>query len=210
MRIIKCLLLYYSILPVWGYACDDVGVYAILKYIDDNKACISLISNSDDTMYVFSSYFDEECCVSEYIHRYEMKDKRYKLSFLPLLPYLSPNLSDNVVNAPSKIISYSQIKFDFVPIAPKDSVDIYIPKEALISKKYMRDVCAECKNKFDSFKWKKWKEERTDNIIYVEFAIYKDVSFAKPENYYFDEYRSAERALDFSIVIYKIVLNETN
>ena len=185
-------------------------VHATLKYYDDNEACISLINNSDDTVYVFSSYFDKELCRSVYLHRYAKKDKIYKLSFLPLLPYLSPNLSDNIILGPSKVISYSQIKFDFAPIAPNDNVDIYIPKEALVSKSYMRDVCAEFKNKNENFKWKKWKGERTDNIIHLEFAIYTDISFAKPENYYFDEYGAAEKALDYSIVVFEIALNETN
>lgn len=210
MRRTHCLLIYWSIFAFCGISCDTVVVHATLKYYDDNEACISLINNSNDTVYVFSSYFDKELCRSIYLHRYAKKDKMYKLSFLPLLPYLSPNLSDNVVDGASKIISKSQIKFVFISIAPKDTVDIYIPKEALVSNRYMRDVCAERKNKFDSIRWKKWKEERTDNLIHVEFAIYKDVSFAKLENYYFDEYKAAERALDYSIVICKIVLNETN
>ena len=197
-------------LPLWGVACDDVGVHATLRNLDNKEACISLINTSNDTVYVFSSYLEKEYCMSEYLHRYAMKDKTYKLSFLPLLPYLSPKFSDNIVDEPSKIISYSQINFCFIPIPPKDTVDIYIPKEALVSQRYMRDVCAERKNKFDSIKWKKWKKERTDNLIHVEFAIYKDVSFAEPDNYYLDEYWAAEKALDYSIVVFEIALNETN
>jgi hypothetical protein len=160
-----------------------------------------ITNNSPDTLFLFDSYLNEELYGSRYLHRYDKKAKRCKLSFLPLLPYLSPRYRDVVILGGEKIANKGQIIFHFKAIPPNETYAVSIPKDFFHSREYVDEVYPQKYSKFDRrIKFRSRKRNRCDDVL-VEFAIYKSVDLLKSENaYYFDELAFNEQALSYDIL----------
>lgn len=58
---------------------------------------INIENNSDnDTFYLFNSYLKDGLENAKYLKRFDKKNKQCKISFLPLITYLTTDRTDNI------------------------------------------------------------------------------------------------------------------
>lgn len=165
----------------------DFDSISITLLEETEEDFVFVICNStNDSTYLFDSYF-EKCndgyiYTSKYFHRYDKKNKIYKLSLLPILPELSLRgcCSDVLVFNKDKIIQNGHLTFTFSVIAPHDTLTIHINKDAFLSLFYVEDFHAErlsCYHHILNFNKMKIKTLKIiPKQIILELGIYKTVS----------------------------------
>ena len=160
---------------------DSISLSLLEENQEDYVFC--LYNNTQDTIYLFDGYF-EKCYdgyiyTSMYVHRYDKKSKRYKLSLLPILPELrlSGCLNDRMITSKDKLIRGAQMTFTFTTIAPYDSLMVSIRTEAFQSLQYVNDIHPEKLSCFHHLlpKMKKKKLKQIPPKILFELGIYKNV-----------------------------------
>ena len=180
-----------------------------LRLVNKSNDCMifEFINKSDDSLYLFDCYLNEISILSKenlydtkYLHRYDEKTKQCKISFLPLLPYLSVEYVDLTVIGEKRFVRKGQIIYHFSPIPPKGKLYISIPGTFFYSKKYVKDISLKSFSIFDKrIKFDDILKKECDQII-VEFAIYKNIDLLTSiDAYYLDEIRFNEQALSYEI-----------
>jgi hypothetical protein len=178
----------------------------------DNDFEFEIINNGKDTLYLFDSYLidrdkriitddkeNKEIQQSIYLHRYDEKTKQCKLSFLPLLPYLSAHYTDLILGR-NKVASKGQVLYHFRLIPPNSKNAIVISKSAFYSEDYVKEVYPQKISKFDTIKFRKSKHKKCDTVI-VEFALYKNIDLLNSKDaYYFDEFNFNKQALSYIVL----------
>jgi len=188
--------------------CDSFCVQFIGEKDDDFE--FELINNTQDTLYLFDSYIVErdrpyldgkEMQRSIYLHRFDKKTKQCKLSFLPLLPFLSVHYTDRLILGGNKVANKGQVLYHFRAIPPNSRNRIAISKSAFYTEDYINEVYPQKISKFEqTIKFRKSKHNRCNNVV-VEFALYKNIDLLMNEQaYYLDEYNFNEQALSYTIL----------
>ncbi|MDR1763090.1 MAG: metallopeptidase family protein, partial [Dysgonamonadaceae bacterium] len=176
----------------------------------NNNFEFDIINNTQDTLFLFDSYiFDRDRSFydstaiqqSIYLHRYDKKTKQCKLSFLPLLPYLSANYTGLLVLGGNKVAHTGQVLYHFRAIPPDSKNTVTISKCAFYSKDYVKEVYPQKISKFEhNIKFRKSKHKKCDSVV-VEFALYKNIDLLISERaYWSDEYNFNEQALSYIIL----------
>ncbi|MDH6310475.1 hypothetical protein M2451_004019 [Dysgonomonas sp. PFB1-18] len=167
-----------------------------------------LINNTSDSLYLFDSYLNENAFSdieqlynARYLHRFDRKENQCKLSFLPLIPYLSVERNDLYIIGENRLIRKGQILYSFKSILPHSKLCIKIPKESFYQEKYIKEVDTKKMSKFDKkMKIKNIDGVKCDNIV-VEFAVYKNINIINNfEAYYYNEFEFNEQVLSYSII----------
>lgn len=151
-------------------------------------------NNSEHHLWLFDSYLDPQygkvLFQSPYLHRVERKNNRFKLSFLPVTPWLSVRYSDLIRRNEKTICSPGQVIYHFRQITGNDSVTIAIPKEAFFSEEYVIDKPLVRYHSYDSARRVKFRTT-TDRpqlpFRTVEFAVYRSLEGINESNYYYNE-----------------------
>lgn len=142
------------------------------------------LNKSNDTLYLFSSYFDNYCPSSKYLHRVDLSKHVYRISFVPLIPFISYSLSDKIVLNDRRVISLGQVTYKFIQLLPKKSTTLNLEKN-IVFKNYnnknnlvedfnLKDLSFNQLNKLHFYNLKAIKKSCK---LKFEFAIYKDISF---------------------------------
>ena len=165
------------------HANDSIRLSLLEETQEEYVFCLH--NNTQDTIYLFDGYF-EKCYdgyiyTSMYVHRYDKKSKRYKLSLLPILPELrlSGCLNDRMITSKDKLVRGAQMTFTFTTIAPYDSLMVSIKTEAFQSLLYVNDIHPEKLSCFRNLlpKMKKKKLRRIPDEIIFELGVYKEVDY---------------------------------
>lgn len=149
---------------------------------------------SEHHLWLFDSYLDPQygkvLFQSPYLHRVERKNNRFKLSFLPVTPWLSVRYSDLIRRNEKTICTPGQVIYHFRQITGNDSVTIAIPKEAFFSEEYVIDKPLVRYHSYDSARRVKFRTT-TDRpqlpFRTVEFAVYRSLEGINESNYYYNE-----------------------
>lgn len=185
--------------------------YNIVPQLYSDTISVHIQNHSGHTVYLFSSYFDDSLVFSKYLRRYnEDRDVR-KISFLPLVPYLtftSGVLSDLIVPSYKKIVKLNQLRFCFITLHDNSEYVLKLPKALFDEILYVSDVNIE-----DVHIWNKelsWEDKMcSGNIaLFLEFAIYNDISNLTDEDTYCDGYRFDLAARSFNILSLNISREE--
>jgi hypothetical protein len=191
--------------------CDSMYIRFIEEKNDNFE--FEIVNKTKDSLYLFDSYlFDrdkriitsdkanKEIQQSIYLHRYDKKTKQCKLSFLPLLPYLSTHYTDFILGR-NKVAYKGQVLYHFMAIPPNSSNTILISKSAFYSEDYVKEVYPQKIPKFEhNIKFRKSKHKKCDAVI-VEFALYKNIDLLISKDiYYFDEFNFNEQALSYTVL----------
>ncbi len=177
----------------------DVNITNIEQ--DKDQIILDIYNASSDTIYLFDSYLHESLPISKYLHRYNYRYNEYKLSFLPLLPYLSVDLSDTYISTNNKILYKGQILYHFIPIYPFGSHKIKLPINALFVNEYVDDINPWQFTKFDKSIEFKNRFMQIPQIIILEFAIYLKLKWLTNQHaYYFNEVEFNNEALSYHIL----------
>jgi len=199
--------------------CDSFCVRFIQENGNDFE--FELINNTQDTLYLFDSYlqttnsylqeseFAPYLYHSKYLHRFDKKEKKCKLSLLPLLPYLGFKIHSPVTLGIDKVARKFQVLYHFRAIPPNSRNKIVISKSAFYTEDYVYEVYPQQISKFERtirFRKSKNKHKHCSSIV-VEFALYKSIDLLTSEKaYYFDEYNFNEQALSYTILSVSIDL----
>ena len=152
-----------------------------------------LHNNAGQPLWLFDSYLDPKygdvLFQSPYLHRVDRKTNRFKLSFLPVSPWLSLNHSDLIIRNRETIRYPGQVVYHFRKMAEKDSLEVAIPKEAFLCEEYVIDrpltkyhyYDAPHKVKFRTATRRPQQSSRT-----VEFALFQSLNGINENNYYYN------------------------
>ena len=197
--------------------CDSFCVQFIGEKDDDFE--FELINNTQDTLHLFDSYlFDRDIRIdtyldgkemqrSIYLHRFDEKTKQCKLSFLPLLPFLSVHYTDLIIFEGHKLAKRGNVLYHFRAVPPNSRNKIEISKSAFYTEDYVYEVYPQKISKFEhTIKFHKSNNDCCGNIV-VEFALYKNIDLLRNEQaYYYDEYNFNDQALSYTVLSVSIDL----
>ena len=191
----------------------DAQVRNELEYklsFSNDTVYVSLSNKGLDTLYLFNSYLEinpeydcygtEPLWESEYLPRFDKGANKYKLSFLPIIPYLSVRFSDVAIHGKSRIVHRWQLLYGFKTISPNDSIHIRIPKSAFEQEVYVKDIPIKQFGKNDKISFEK-KQVRQPKTISLEFALYRNVDLLRSTDaYYFNEAGFDEQAKSYEVM----------
>jgi len=176
-----------------------------------------IINNSTDSLFLFDSYFNEETTAiinkipnAKYLHRFDTKSKQCKLSFLPLLPFLSVDKTDVIVFGENSVVRKGQILFHFKIISPQSKTVIKLPKESFYQTNFIKEIYPKKLSKFDNKINVKDIYNTKCKYIIVEFAVYKNIDiFRNKDAYYYDEFNFNTQALSYKIISIPVKLEKS-
>ena len=166
---------------------------------------IKVFNTTSDTIFLFSSYLQQQFFNSKYLHRGNPKNKEYKISFLPIIPYLFTKYSD-VIATSNIIVRSQQVVYDFIKMQPDSYFEVSVPiKDAFKIDKGISDFNPKSMNKFDyktKFKTIDLKKYHDKNYkLFFELAWYKNVSIlCRQLDYYLNENEFNTQAKNFTIL----------
>lgn len=195
------------------------SLYVEFVGVINDEFVFEIVNNTKDSLYLFDSYlFDNEKRIistydgrviqsSKYLHRYDKKTRQCKLSFLPLLPYLTAKYSDRpLVVGENKVAYHGQVLYNFSLISPQSRLQIAICKEAIYQETYVKEIYPKKHSKFENrIKFSKDLYPKCENIV-AEFAVYKNVNLlTSHESFLYDEYNFNKQGLSYMIL--SIIVN---
>ncbi len=175
---------------------------------------INVINTTSDTVYLFKSYFDSALYGSKYIHWVDKKEKKYTISFVPIISTLSTKRSDKIILGENKINARGQIMYEFVELAPDTYYGFCIPLDLLFKNKSLNQNAVvsqsyHAQSKFNQIKFKlvTTKDLKRMYNLTIVFGIYKKISFiCDSDNYYKKEFEFNKNAQAFDVVELPITL----
>jgi hypothetical protein len=174
---------------------------SLVKLVDSSECyyTIFLYNTTEDTLYLFDSYFEEDLVYSIYLHRYNTTEQKCKISFLPIHYYLTYQRSDVLIVGKKRINSQFQILYNFTSIYPNHYTKISIPKD-VFDYDYIDDYDTQMLSKFIKPIFKKCISPY--NCLYrtIEFALYKNIRKLNYNAFYYDEYN-----FDKNVNLYEII-----
>ena len=161
---------------------------------DSDSVKFVLRNNSEQPTWLFDSYLDPKygkvLFQSPYLHRVERKTDRFKLSFLPITPWLCFKYSDLIIRNEKTIRSAGQVIYHFQQMPEKDSIEISIPKEAFFCEEYVIDKPLAVYHYYDSARRVKFRtttRRPQQPFRTVEFAVFRSLEGINETNFYFNE-----------------------
>jgi len=181
--------------------------------LDATGFVITLINTTKDTLYVFNSYIEPSFLGSKYLHRINAKDKLYKVSFLPLVPYVFTKYSDVITDEP--IIGNHQIVYNFFKLPPSTNQKIKLSYNDLFKSKnsvknVSKDYDVKTLHKYSkrlSLKFCTTSNLKGKYNLQFEFAVYKAIDLLCEQSaYYLREQVFDKQSKDFKILIVPVEL----
>jgi hypothetical protein len=172
---------------------------------DSSFYVVKIYNTTADTLFLFSSYLQQQFFSSKYLHRINLNKKQYKLSFVPIIPFVFTKYSD-VIATSNIIVGDHQVVYDFIKMQPNSYYEFMIPiEDAFPRGDVSEDFNPNGLNKFDyNTKFKKIPTKKVAGNKYnrlFEFAFYKDVTtLCKESDYYLRENDFKAQAKSFIIL----------
>ena len=175
---------------------------------DTAAITIAIINTTKDTLYLFNSYLQQQFLSSKYLHRIDLKKKSYKISFLPIVPYVFTKYADVISTTDEAIIGNHQIVYDFIKLLPNGSKTIEfkysdIFKNRNESNNVSRDYNVKMLNKDSGMPVEFYATGKLSvkYNFYFEFAVYRSVDLlCKQSAYYVQEYEFDKQSKSFEVL----------
>ena len=188
----------------------------IEKQITKDSIFINIVNSTRDTVYLFKSYFQKDLYSSKYIHRIDTKKKNYYITFIPLIPYLSTQRTDNLVLSQNRIIKKNQILYDFIKVAPQTHFKIAFYLEDLFKNvktknNITRALQTSSLNKFSYIKFKSLTSSCLIHKynLFFSFAFYNHIDIVcRKSDFYLNEFNFNSQAKSFHIISTQVPLND--
>lgn len=166
----------------------------------DTCCQIVFFNVSQDTLYLFDSYICNDFYKSKWLHRYSRNRNLLKLSFLPLVPFLSVHYTDKLIIGERRLINKWQVLYHFTPIPPRGKIRVNLPLEVFKTYDYVIDIDMKQLSIFqDDIKFKRRRIKKLTDIA-IEFAFYDQINLLNSESFYKNEFKSGEQALNYNIL----------
>ena len=138
-----------SAIIVFSVNCNakvDGSVFATLERVSEDSVYFAINNKLDDTIYFFDSYrsFDytvpnNRYSMSEYLHKYNPKTKKFTLSLTPIYNRLMCGRPSLVVVG-SDGVERGYARFVFRHIPPQSTVTVSLPMSSILMSTYIEDV----------------------------------------------------------------------
>lgn len=184
---------------------------------DTTGITISIINTTRDTLYVFKSYLEKEFLSSKYLHRINRKEKKYKLSLLPLVPHVFTKYSDIITEEP--IVGNQQIVYDFFKLPPNSVQSVFLSYKDLFRGKGSRNNVTKDYDVKLLHKYTKKVPQKPCTVkkikdkysFEIEFAVYKSVNLLCNEAAYFlQEIEFDKQSKDFKVLTVGVAMKNYN
>ncbi len=177
-----------------------------LSYHADNDTVIfDFKNNTSDTLYLFSTYFSKDLLSSKYLHTINKKNKIYKVSYAPLLRYITAYLTDRIVLGEDRIIVEGQNKYKFELVAPDSIFSLKLAICDIFNKmgeknNVVKDFTEkELRKKEFKYVTYNFKQDCFDLIF--EFAYYKDINLLTSREAYINAGDKAyNQSMEYDVV----------
>jgi hypothetical protein len=165
------------------------SLYLKLVEITDDVFVFELVNITKDTLHLFDSYlFERDSRIigtykdgrdmqrSRYLRRYDKKTGQCKLSFLPLLPYLTLRESNRVIFGRNKVARSFQVKYHFSPIPPQGRIQITVCKDAVFQETFVEEINLKEYTVLHNrgIRFSEDLSPKCENIL-IEFAVYRHI-----------------------------------
>ena len=152
-----------------------------------------LLNNTEHPLWLFDSYLDPKygdvLFQSPYLHRVERKANQFKLSFLPVTPWLSVKYSDLIIRNEKTLRYPGQVIYHFRQMAGKDAIEVSVPKDAFFCEEYVIDKSLLQYHSYDfarRVKFRTTARRPQESFRTVEFAVFQSLEGINETNYYFN------------------------
>lgn len=143
----------------------------------------NIVNTTSDTVYLFRSYLYDFYYSSKYLHRIDIKNKLYKISLLPIIPYLHPTMSDRLNLSADRVGLPFNVLIDFVKLNPNNCFKVRVKlsllfDEIYVNKKMVCDIDLMSLSKFTKhvdFIEANLPEDFNNYKCVFEFALYKNI-----------------------------------
>jgi hypothetical protein len=191
------------------------SLYATYKE-DTAGITVSIINTTKDTIYIFSSYLQQQFLGSKYLHRIELNKRRYKLSLLPVVPHVFTKYSDVVIASDEAIMGDHQILYDFIKLLPGSGKEIEFKYRDLFKNKNEKNNISKdynvrllSKNSKVPRKFYTTSKLPGKYDFCFEFAVYKSVDFlCKQTAYYMQAYEFDRQSKSFNVLTIPVKVNK--
>jgi len=176
--------------------------------VADKYVKAEIINNGSDTVFLFSSYLKEDKYFASCLQRVDEVNMEYKVSFVPIIPYLGVRTSDRVILSAESICNLYQTKYEFVKLSPRDSFSFILDLEKVFKKTLEIGKAYQDQSPFELSKFdEEFELEEFDvgNLskcyrLILEVAIYKNIDVFKDEEiFYLKEFEFDKKSKDFEI-----------
>lgn len=162
---------------------------------------LCLYNKHTDTVYLLSSYFNEELIRSKYLHRINKKEKKYKVSFLPIRPFLGLKRPDVIVLGENRIIKQNQVLYSFIDLPPNTMLCLKLNLKTDDVQEYVKDVNLKKIGRYDKLRFKAINKKPKGLTNHFEFAVYFNTSLLKDYNaYYLKEFEFNKQAQNYILL----------
>ena len=186
------------------------ALQASLDY-DNQEVNLSITNNGDDTIFLFSSYFNIDRSKLRYLYRINNECNTVKISFLPILPYLrcSPiSFGDRIILENPEVQKETldlKALYRFIAIPPKHTENIVIHIQDIFNKtSYIRESEFNPKQMLTILPValpQPIEVEPDKQRTYVfEFALYSNIKDITLDNYLYDAYKFVQAAKNYCIL----------
>ena len=107
--------------------------------IGGDTLLVSFMNRSKDTLYILNSYLPKSYQSASCLHRVDVENAKYIISFLPLLPFLGTRSDDRVLISSERVCSPFQIKYNFIKLAPDSYFNFTLDSKAIAKVSSTRD-----------------------------------------------------------------------
>jgi hypothetical protein len=184
---------------------DSLYTYTVS---DSNQITVVFANTTADTIYIFNSYLQKTFLSSKYLHRINSFKNEYKISFVPLIPFVFTKYSDILKIGDDAIIGNHQIVYDFYTLLPKSKFELNFYYRDLFKENRKNsaviDINIKRLNKYnDQVKFKTAKVHNLNGQykFLFEFAAYKSINvLCNQSAYYVNEYLFDKQSKEFELI----------
>lgn len=188
-------------------------------YLDYDKTTsadyIKIVNPTKDTIYLFSSYFNQELQSSKYLHEVDRKNKTYYISFVPIVSKLATKRTDKIILGEGSIAHKGQVLYDFIQLDPNTYYALEVNYNTLFKNSKANRNAVECYNNqsLSKFKEPHFKTLTTSKLVgkynlVFQFGVFSDVRVLCSESdYYLNEFEFDKQAKSFKTINLPVQLN---
>ena len=164
----------------------------------DNIVTLQLFNDNDSDVYVFDSYFKEGLSNSKWFYRWDKKNNRLKLSYVPIALYLSrqfsclvrfPSIKNKDINDSSRENIHATLTFDTIPAHKSKKFHIVTQNFKHIKNVLIDDYDSISRYDIAHPKWARFTRliQAQKPLWYIELAIYPSIRYLDRKSEFVEE-----------------------
>lgn len=122
-----------------GFGQKFGSIEIAMKEVTSDSLTVTVINHTNDSLWLFDGYLDSISMHSRYLHRFDPRTGKFKLSFVPLFPFLSKQESDLIMLTDEKVVTFARADATYTLLKPDEGKKIPIPLSAILADNYIEE-----------------------------------------------------------------------